>query len=93
MVDIVVEVVTAEDTVVVTVVVVVVVVAGVVVVLVSLVASVGPCVPAERPGPAQLLWVAARVEAAASSSSAATMAAVRRHRDQGDLHPGIIRTY
>ena len=91
-VDIVVEVVTVLDTVVDTVVVVMVVVSSVVV-LVSRVASVGPCVPAECPRvPAQLVWVAARVEAAASSSSSATtMAAVLRHRDQGDLDTGIIR--
>ena len=92
-VDIVVEVVTVLDTVVDTVVVVIVVVVSSVVVLVSLVASVGPCVPAECPRvPAQLVWVAARVEAAASSSSSATtMAAVLRHRDQGDLDTGISK--
>ena len=90
--SVVVEVVTVVDTVVDAVVVVMVVVASVVV-LVSLVASVGPCVPAECPRvPAQLVWVAARVEAAASSSSSATtMAAVLRHRDQGDLHTGISK--
>ena len=89
--SVVVEVVTVVDTVVDTVVVVVLVAS--VVVLVSLVASVGPCVPAECPRvPAQLLWVAARVEAAASSSSSATtMAAVLRHRDQGDLDTGISK--